>query len=242
MRLLVTAGNTQVPIDSVRCITNIFTGRTGARLALYGHAEGHDVTLLTSHPETVENPPAERWRVEPYRTFADLAGLMERYITGGPFDTIIHCAAVSDYLAAGIYAPEPGTTFDAPNATWTGPGRLVDRHAGKVKSAEPELWLRMTRAPKLIDRIRRQWGWGGVLVKFKLEVGKTDAELLAIAEPSRTASGANLMVANTLEEAQQWAFLGPLEGMAYEKLTRDDLARRLFEEIRRCHVRETYHG
>ena len=29
MNLLVTAGNTLVPVDRVRCITNIFTGRTG---------------------------------------------------------------------------------------------------------------------------------------------------------------------------------------------------------------------
>ena len=34
MNLLVTAGNTQVAIDRVRCITNIFTGRTGTAIAL----------------------------------------------------------------------------------------------------------------------------------------------------------------------------------------------------------------
>ena len=32
MKILVTAGNTQTPIDQVRCITNVFSGRTGARL------------------------------------------------------------------------------------------------------------------------------------------------------------------------------------------------------------------
>src|SRR5438034_5962598 len=46
MRILVTAGNTLVPIDRVRCITNIFTGRTGARIALHAQERGHDVTLL----------------------------------------------------------------------------------------------------------------------------------------------------------------------------------------------------
>ena len=48
MRLLVTAGNTQVQIDRVRSITNIFTGKTGGRIALVAHAAGHSVTLLTS--------------------------------------------------------------------------------------------------------------------------------------------------------------------------------------------------
>ncbi|MFO0803298.1 MAG: phosphopantothenoylcysteine decarboxylase [Gemmataceae bacterium] len=31
MKVLVTAGNTQSPLDRVRCITNIFSGRTGLR-------------------------------------------------------------------------------------------------------------------------------------------------------------------------------------------------------------------
>ena len=52
MKLLVTAGNTLVPIDSVRGITNVFTGRTGAGIALHAYRRGHHVTLLTSHPET----------------------------------------------------------------------------------------------------------------------------------------------------------------------------------------------
>jgi phosphopantothenate---cysteine ligase (CTP) len=47
MNLLVTAGNTQTPIDRVRCITNIFTGRTGAQVALEAHRRGHAVTHLT---------------------------------------------------------------------------------------------------------------------------------------------------------------------------------------------------
>jgi phosphopantothenoylcysteine synthetase/decarboxylase len=255
MRLLVTAGNTQVPIDKVRCITNIFTGRTGARLGLFGHQQGHEVTLLTSHPDTVAEEAADptalssRWRVERYRTFDDLRALMEKYIAAGAVDTVIHSAAVSDYLAAGIYAPLEGTAFDPATGTWTEPARMMDRMAGKVKSDEPELWLRMTRAPKLIDLIRSTWGFRGVLVKFKLEVGKSDADLLQIAERSRCQSGANLMVANTLEEAQQWAFLGPVNG-GYEKLTRDDLPRHLFEAIQQesvtlaqqGHLRETHHG
>src|SRR6516164_3237203 len=82
MNLLVTAGNTQVPIDRVRCLTNIFTGRTGAAIALHAHARGHAVTLLTSHPDTVNDlaggrpEPAERWRLYPYHTFDDLNRLM----------------------------------------------------------------------------------------------------------------------------------------------------------------------
>src|SRR5881398_2321606 len=105
MHLLVTAGNTQAPIDRVRCITNIFTGRTGAAIALRACDRGHTVTLLTSHPERIpELPPASRWTLHHYRTFDDPRDLMAGQIKDGRFDVVIHCAAVSDYLSAGVFA------------------------------------------------------------------------------------------------------------------------------------------
>jgi phosphopantothenoylcysteine synthetase/decarboxylase len=239
MNVLVTAGNTMALIDQVRCITNIFTGRTGAAIALCAHRRDHSVTLLTSHPEVVkelnkgDEPSGERWRVRPYRTFEDLESAMTELITSGGFDAIVHCAAVSDYLSAGVYAPAEGTTFDAETGRWRGDApAMLDRKAGKVKSDEDELWIRLKRAPKLVDRVRRDWGFTGVLVKFKLEVGLTDEALLKIAEASRTASNADLMAANTLEGAGAYAYIGPVQGK-YEGVMRSDLPRRLMEEVER---------
>src|ERR1700730_12509373 len=116
MNLLVTAGNTLTPIDRVRGITNIFTGRTGTQIALRAHERGHVVTLLTSHPEVVPDlcggpTPAERWSVRAFKTFDDLYHLMAEIIGGSGLDAVVHCAAVSDYQSAGIYAPAPGTRF-----------------------------------------------------------------------------------------------------------------------------------
>lgn len=231
MDVLVTAGNTLALIDKVRCITNIFTGRTGAAIALEAHARGHAVTLLTSHPEAVRDAPADRWKMVRYRTFEDLRDLMQRYVTAGPA-AVVHCAAVSDYLCAGTYAPAAGTSFDPAAVAWTGT-RMEDRAAGKIRSDESELWVRLVRAPKLVDLIREPWGFRGTLVKFKLEVGRNDPELLEIAERSRQHSAADLMVANTLEGAPYFAFLGPLGEKGYERVSRGDLARRLLEEIER---------
>src|SRR5688500_9457131 len=88
MRIFVTAGNTQVPIDRVRCITNIFTGRTGASIALEAYRRGHQVTLATSHPEVIDevNPDPGRWLCLAYRTFDDLEALMLQHITRGKQD------------------------------------------------------------------------------------------------------------------------------------------------------------
>lgn len=249
MNLLVTAGNTLVMLDQVRAITNIFTGRTGAQIALYAHDHGHTVTLLTSHPEVVPAltngapPPAERWTVRGYRTFDELRQGMEETIRPGRLDVIVHCAAISDYQSGGIYAPDAATRFDPPTGRWESSGpapMLEDRAAGKIKSNEPELWLRLVRTPKLVDLIRSAWGFHGVLVKFKLEVGVSEEQLLQIAEKSRVQSSADLMVANTLEDASLWAYLGPVGG-GYQCLTRRDLPARLLEEVEHLH-RERIHG
>ncbi len=229
MRIFVTAGNTQVLIDRVRCITNIFTGRTGAGIALEAHRRGHDVTLATSHPEVIQQPDGERWRCLTYRTFEELETHMAQEISQRKADVIIHCAAVSDYFARGIYAPALGCEFDADDNEWRGDRHMLDRSAGKVKSDEPELWLRMVRAPKLIDKIRTQWLYRGLLVKFKLEVGVTEADLVAIAEKSRQQSTADWMVANTLEAAADWALLGNDGG--YKKVTRAELPGALLDVL-----------
>ena len=106
MNILVTAGNTQVSIDRVRCITSIFSGRTGTNLALHAYRRGHHVTLLTSHPEVVADlataagipvPTTEgdkpRWRCLFFQTFDQLEKLLEANVAHSPQDAIIASAA-----------------------------------------------------------------------------------------------------------------------------------------------------
>ncbi|MCS7020549.1 MAG: phosphopantothenoylcysteine decarboxylase [Gemmataceae bacterium] len=222
MRVLVTAGNTQVPIDQVRVITSVFTGRTGAAIAVEGYLRGHQVTLLTSHPEVVVAPsgfPADpsRWSVCTYRTFDELEGCISNLVRQGSFDAIIHAAAVSDYRISGVYLPSAD-------------GSRQEISASKIPSTYPELWLRLTPTPKLVDRFRRDWGYQGLLVKFKLEADRGDTELLAIAEQSRLHSRADLLVANRLEDRGQWAWLGPLQG-GYQRVERSALPRSLWQAV-----------
>src|SRR6266487_1482241 len=114
MHFLVTAGNTQTPVDRVRCITNIFSGRTGARIAARAFDRGHSVALLASHPEVLADFPSVRHRSEPdfrvrnYRTFDDLESALREEITRGRFDVVIHAAAVSDYRVAGVFTQRDG--------------------------------------------------------------------------------------------------------------------------------------
>lgn len=236
MRILVTAGNTQTPLDRVRCITNIFTGQTGTRIAQAAQRRGHDVHLLTSHPDLaipITTGQGGSWSVSQFRTFDELHELMEAQIVAGAFHTIIHCAAVSDFRLAGIFAPTAGTSFNHALGRWhgtSGVGELLDVSAGKVKSQHPELWLQLVPTPKLVDLIRTRWAFDGILVKFKLEVGVSERELEAIASSSRRHSDADLIVANTLDEMHDWALLGRRNGL-FERLPRPSLAQRLISEI-----------
>src|SRR5262245_20914275 len=238
MRILVTAGNTQTPIDKVRCITNIFTGRTGTQIALTAHRRGHSVCLITSHPEVVRNfargdlPPGS-WEVRPYRTFDDLHERMAEAIPGGEFDAIIHAAAVSDFFVTGVYALEEGTRFLTDDRAWSaesGAPQLADVRSGKVKSHHGELWLRLTPTPKLADRVRRDWGFRGTFVKFKLEAGLSETDLLAAAERARRQSAADWMVANTFEGRHNVAYIGCGEG-TYQRVSREELPEALLERL-----------
>ena len=250
MNFLITAGNTQSPIDRVRCVTNIFSGRTGAAVARTAWGRGHTVTLATSHPEVLPefgvNPrdPGERFTVLTYQTFDDLATLMQNQFRVGGFDAVCHSAAVSDYLPAGTFTPDSGTFFNARTNQWearTGPASITEQKAGKIKSAEPELWLRLVRAPKLVDRIRQPWGFTGLLVKFKLEVGIGEQELIELAEVSRQQSDADLMVANTLDGTAHWAYVGPVREQ-YERVSRRELPDRLILALEDRYLEQTGNG
>jgi phosphopantothenoylcysteine synthetase/decarboxylase len=250
MNVLVTAGNTQSPLDKVRCITNIFSGRTGAAIASAAWHRRHTVTLATSHPERLleygidPSDPAERFTLLTYRTFDELATILQTQLRGQSFDAVCHSAAVSDYLPAGTFTPEAGTIFNARTSTWEGRGtapKLIEQKAAKIKSTEPELWVRLVRAPKLIDRFRSPWGFEGILVKFKLEVGVSETRLLEVAEQSRNQSAADLMVANTLEGARHWAFFGPF-GDNYERIPRAELPDRVMVAVEDLHAAQVTHG
>jgi phosphopantothenate-cysteine ligase/phosphopantothenoylcysteine decarboxylase/phosphopantothenate--cysteine ligase len=162
---------------------------------------------------------------------------MESEITSHRYDAIIHVAAVSDYVIAGTYSLQHATTFDAQSQTFHSDGlrtRLVDVYNGKVKSTHKELWLRLVPTPKLVDQIRRPWGFKGILVKFKLEVGVSEVELKQIAEKSRRHSDADLVVANTFEDREAWALIKK-RSSGFTKIARRDLALQVIQAIELTH-------
>ena len=208
-RILVTAGPTWVWIDAVRHIGNVSTGRTGLAIARTAAARGASVTLLLG-PALAASDGRERetLQVIDFVTFDDLHGAVREQVSSRTYDAMVHAAAVSDY-------------------------RPVQEERAKLPSGQEELVLRLRPTPRIVDEVKTL-DPDLLLVKFKLEVGRGEAELLAIAAASRIRSRAELIVANDLtayREGLHPAFLLDESGRVVRTETTAELADRLVREI-----------
>lgn len=92
MHVLVTAGPTREPIDSVRFITNASSGRMGYAVAAAAEEAGHRVTLLTG-PVSLAPPPGVE--VARFVTVEDLRDALDARFDA--CDALVMAAAVGDF-------------------------------------------------------------------------------------------------------------------------------------------------
>ena len=90
-KVVVTAGGTREPLDSVRFLGNRSSGRMGVALAAEARRRGADVTLLYANGTV---PPPSDVEVVPTPTAADLA---REALARADADVVVMAAAVSDY-------------------------------------------------------------------------------------------------------------------------------------------------
>jgi len=232
MRFLVTAGNTRERIDDVRDWGNIFTGNTGFGIARALAGVG-TVDLLSSNRQHLSEAGAARLTHpvigHAFTSHAELRHALQALMNSHSYDAVFMVAAVSDYKPAGAFA----VLSTEPTGT-PGEQRWIvrDVHAGKIKSNHDTIAIVGKQTEKLVDLFRSAWGFKGLLVKFKLEVGLDDAQLIEVGQRSRRASGAEYLVANTLsmvEGAGAGAYL--LSDTGNEWVPRQDLAGRLVELV-----------
>jgi len=202
MNVLVTGGGTTAPIDDVRSITNVSTGRFAAAISESCLARGASVWHL--HGPTAQLPllrlarfdlesddPAgefvrlsslhDQWKAGRHRlhlvplksgTVADYAENLHQLLLNQSIDVAILAMAVSDYEPAPV--------------------------AGKVSSEERALVVHCGRTPKVIRSVR-DWAPSVYLVGFKLLSRATTPELIRQAEASGRTNRADLTVANDLQ-------------------------------------------
>jgi phosphopantothenoylcysteine decarboxylase / phosphopantothenate---cysteine ligase len=138
LKILVTAGGTQVPIDDVRCITNNSTGKTAATLSDQFINAGFEVTYLCAQNSIRPNFDCT---IETFITYNDL-DLKLTKLLNNKFDIVIHTAAVSDYS-------------------------VVNSQPGKINSSNELLQINLIKNPKLIYKIKT-FSPESLLVGFKL--------------------------------------------------------------------------
>lgn len=201
-RILITAGPTWVPIDSVRVISNTATGETGIILAEKLCKAGCKVTLLLGPTGNYQN---KKIRILRFRFFEELKSLLKRELYRSRYDIVIHSAAVSDY--------KPRKSFRR-----------------KLASSIKNFKIDLIPTEKIVDLIKKRDN-SLFLAGFKFEPDINKEKLLAQARELMKRSTCNLVVANTVKAGRYLAYLvagDKVEGPLY---TKEKLAKQLIKNL-----------
>jgi len=206
MNVVVTGGGTIAPIDDVRIMTNISSGRFAAQITEASLDRGATVWHIHAVSAVLPlwrnarfdldatEPPAEHERLEQLRsrwhqvkdrlrllplrqgTVADYAETLKMVLEQHPIDIVVLPMAVGDF--------EP------------------ERYDGKIDSQLDSLVLHCRRTPKVI-RLVRDWAPLVYLVGFKLLSRVSQDELVRRALTACRLSRADLTVANDLQTLRE---------------------------------------
>ena len=211
--VLITSGPTRGNIDAVRFISNRSSGKLGAMIAEEALRAGARVTFVYGWgSETPRDIPSSA-QLDPIvvETVEDVLSAVERVLTTERVDAVIHLMAVLDYVPA-----EPLAT--------------------KTASGQDEWTIWLVKTPKVIKSIRHL-APEAYLVSFKLEVDRTEDELIRIALESLERNGSQLVVANDLSQidaTQHVAyFVDPSGEVACKCDTKGEIAAALVAQVER---------
>lgn len=179
IRVLVSAGGTREPIDDVRVVTNLSTGRFGLALAQAFLNMGAEVTLLGHEGLSRRWQSGQldrRLKFQRFDAFADLSGQLQRACEDPETrpDILLMAAAVSDYSPV--------------------------RASGKISSKAETMSVAFERNPKILSRLRDWCGLETVLVGFKLLSNVSTARLVEVARAQLQSAKLQFTVANDLRE------------------------------------------
>ncbi|MFH1457757.1 MAG: phosphopantothenoylcysteine decarboxylase [Candidatus Omnitrophota bacterium] len=208
-RILITAGPTWVPIDSVRVISNRATGKTGILLARKLQRLGAEVNLLLGPVEF--NVVHDKIRVLRFRFFDELCDRIKEELKKRHFDYVFHAAAVSDYRPQG-------------------------RYRKKVKSGLCRWQLELVPTSKIIKSIKRL-DRDIFLVGFKFLPQASKAHLIQQARMLMKESDCDCVVANTLVSNDYRAWIVKEEDVSGGYHSRSELIGHLIRAISKHRIK-----
>jgi phosphopantothenoylcysteine decarboxylase/phosphopantothenate--cysteine ligase len=174
VRMLVTAGGTQEPIDPVRFISNRSSGLMGITIATEALARGAKVTLVIGPTQVGIPGGADVMKVNTTQDMRDAV------VAAAPdMDVIIKAAAVADFT--------PSISADRKLKKAKGPPEVT-------LVATPDILAELGNSPEL----RKP---GSILVGFAAETEDDPERLAELAMEKRTAKRADVIVANDVQSS-----------------------------------------
>jgi phosphopantothenoylcysteine synthetase/decarboxylase len=202
MNVVVTGGGTIAPVDDVRVLTNVSSGRFAAAITEAFLDRGASVWH-------VHAPAAQRpiWRhaalaldsADPAAELDRLASLREKWLSQRARLTLLplEIGNVDDYAATlrRVLQSHPIDVVCLPMAV---ADFEPEPRPGKISSEAESLVISCRRTPKVIRQVR-DWAPAAYLVGFKLLSRAGRDQLLGAADVACRANRAQLTVANDLE-------------------------------------------
>ncbi|MGM0125147.1 phosphopantothenate-cysteine ligase [Enterococcus sp. AZ194] len=247
-RVLVTAGGTSEPIDSVRSITNHSTGRLGQQIAQTFLANTNmEIDYITTRQAVLPEHHA-RLHLHYIESTMDLKNRMEELLTQYPYQAVIHSMAVSDFTPESSRAqetllqefyqnlldnPEQLESYDKFEALFQQLSHSKTTEK-KISSKANHLLMVLKQNPKIIQLIK-QIQPQTKLVGFKLLVGVDKEELFKVAGENLQKNSADFVLANDLEsitETQHIGYLISKNGLVAKGSTKQEIASLIVEALR----------
>lgn len=174
-KVLITAGPTKAKIDPVRYITNISTGKLGAKIADVFLKKEATVNFLYGEGSVLPKKKSKKLCLKNVETVKDLIKIIKQ--DRKKYDIIIHSMAVLDYI----------------------PKNYSEK---KIPSKRKNWVIKLTKTPKVIKLIKKLHP-KSFLVGFKLEVNKKESELVKIGRQFLKANKLDLIVVNDLKKIKR---------------------------------------
>lgn len=199
MKILVTYGGMQEPIDGVRKITNTSSGNTGRTIVEHLVEQGHDVTVFRNKQSLLHRCNANSFV---YESFADLEQLINNKFNTS-FNAVIHLSAISDYCVKSISI-----------------NGVEQSLCSKLESGR-DISVHLTPTNKLIDHYKKI-SPDHFLVGFKLTNNSDDKQALAKVRSLFDHSYADVVVHNDLSEIKGNQHLTTIYNKDLEVISKQD--------------------
>jgi len=214
MKILITAGGTREYLDDVRVLTNISTGKLGAKIAdnllMSKSVKIQDCYYLCSKYSVIPEI-FYKGNIIYADSVEEVMEEMEKLIP--KMDVVIHSMAISDF---GFESLNEKLKSDSPQA-------FIDSLRSRIK-----------KNPKVISYIKK-WNPEIKLVSFKFEVGQSLNNLIDIAYESMTRNNSDFVIANDKLEMQiakeHIAYIIDTEKNYVKCNGKDDIAKKLINKI-----------